>query len=79
MQVALTVSDNNKLDKEYDDKRDMFSTPKPFLDAPEWTDSIPEFCCEKRLYDTSAKLMIAQDSLLVDAVRGIIQTGGKLK
>ena len=57
-----------------EDQRDLFSTPKTFLDAPEWIDSIPEFCCEKRLFDTVEKLMTAQDSLRVAAVRGSIQT-----
>ena len=33
-----------------------------------------EFCCEKRLSDTVEKLMTAQDSVRVVAVRGSIQT-----
>ena len=49
------------------------STRKTFLDAPEWIDSIPEFCCEKRcrwkVDDWSA-----QDGLRVAAVRCRIQT-----
>ena len=40
----------SRLDEEYDDQRDLSSTPKPFLDAPEWIDSIPEFSCEKKAY-----------------------------
>ena len=36
--------------------------------------SIPDFCCEIRLSDTDEKLMTAQDSLRVAAVRGSIQT-----
>ena len=47
----------------------MSSTPKTCLDAPEWIYSIPEFCCEKRLSDTDEKLVTAQDSLRVAAVR----------
>ena len=50
------------------------STPKTCLDAPKWIDSIPEFCCEKRLSDTDEKLMTAQGSLHVAAVIGTIQT-----
>ena len=35
---------------------------------------IPEFCCEIGLSDTDVKLMTAQDSFHVAAVRGSIQT-----
>ena len=35
MQVALTVSEINRLDEEYDDQRYLSSKPKTFLDAPE--------------------------------------------
>ena len=72
---SATIS---RLDEKYDDQRDLSPTPKPFLDAPEWIDAIPEFCCEKRLSDTVEKLMTAQDSLRVDAVRGSIQTAANL-
>ena len=37
-------------------------------------DSIPEFHCERRLFDTVEKLMTAQDRLRVASVRGSIQT-----
>ena len=47
MQVVLTVSD--RLDEEYDDQRDLSSTHKTCLDAPEWIDSIPQFCCGNNL------------------------------
>ena len=40
--------------------------------------AIPEFFCEKRLSDTVEKLMSAQNSLRVDAVRGSIQTAANL-
>ena len=40
---STTIS---RLDKEYNDQRDLSSTPKPFLDALEWIGSIPELCCE---------------------------------
>ena len=50
MQVALTVSDIiSRLDEEDDDQRDLSSTPKTSLVAPEGIDSIPAFCCERRL------------------------------
>ena len=32
----------NRLDEEYDDQRDLCSTPKTCLDAPKWIDSIPD-------------------------------------
>ena len=72
MQVGLTVSD--RLDEEYDDQRDLSSTNKTCLHTPEWIDSIPQFCLKKRLSDTDEKLMTAQDSLRVAAVRGSIQS-----
>ena len=37
-----------------------------------------EFSCEKRLSDTDEKLMTAQDSVRVAAVRGSIQTAENL-
>ena len=39
----------SRLDEGYDDQRDLSFTPKTCLDAPEWIDCIPEFCCKKRL------------------------------
>ena len=53
---------------------EICSTRETFLDAPEWIDSNPEFCCEKRLSDTVEKLMTTQDSLRVAAVRCKIET-----
>ena len=43
---SATIS---RLDEEYDNQRDLSSTPETCLDAPKWQDSIPEFCCEIRL------------------------------
>ena len=67
--IASQSATISRLDAEYYDQRDLFSTHKTFLDVPEWIDSIPEFCCEKILSDTDEKLMTAQDSLRVAAVR----------
>ena len=65
-----TLKENNKshrcksatisrLDEEYDDQRDLSSTPITFLNAPEWIDYIPQFCSKRRLSDTVEKLCIA--------------------
>ena len=52
-----------------DNQQDPPTTHKTFADALNGIDSILAFCCEKRLSDTTEKLMTAQDSLRVAAVK----------
>ena len=57
----------SRLDEEYDDQRNLSSTPKTCLDAHEWIDSILW-----KNTDTDEMLMTAQDSFV--AVWGSIQS-----
>ena len=72
---SATIS---RLDEEYDDQRDLSSTPETCLDASKWIDYIPEFCCEK-INMKHEKLMTSQDSLRVAVVRSSIQTAANFQ